>query len=106
MNKTPPVAPRALALPRRPHRDEQLAEVIDLVMLPLGARPTPVAYVEWEEVPLLRVLACESYHRCLAFAAQVRWKSFHCRQCPRNPVCGEGRSLSVAAAVEVVDRGD
>lgn len=78
--------PRALAVPRPSHpEDEHLAEVIDLVQLPHGARPTPLASVDWEEVPRLRVLACESYHRCLSFVAEVRWKSFHCRQCPRNP---------------------
>ena len=77
---------RALAIPRPPSSDDaELAEVIDLVQIPLGARPTPVAYVDWEEVPRLRVLECESYQRCLSFVAQVRWKSFHCRQCPRSP---------------------
>ena len=66
-----------------------MAEIIDLVQLPIGARPTPLAWVDWDEVPVLRILDCESYQRCLGFASQVRWKSFHCRQCPRNPARGE-----------------
>ena len=77
-----------LAVPRPPKGGEQqgeLAEVIDLVQLPLGSRPTPIAYLDYEEIQRTRVLSCGSYQRCLSFAAQVRWKSFHCRQCPQHP---------------------
>jgi hypothetical protein len=61
------------------------AEIIDLVHLPRGTRPTPIASIEYEEVGRCRVLDCEHYARCLAFAASVHWKSFHCRQCPEHP---------------------
>ena len=61
------------------------AEVIDLVQLPRGTRPTPMAILEYHEVERCRVMDCEVYQVCLSFAARVRWKSFHCRQCPRNP---------------------
>ncbi|MEM7677605.1 MAG: hypothetical protein AAF449_16535 [Myxococcota bacterium] len=64
-------------------RDE--AEVIDLVQLPLGTRPTPICGVEFDEVDRLREMDCDFYQSCLGFAAQVRWRSFHCRQCPRHP---------------------
>ena len=82
-----------------------MAEVIDLVLLPHGARPTPLAYVDWDEVPKLRILACDSYPRCLAFVAQVRWKSFHCRQCPRNPTSCSSPHPSTGEG-EVVDLGE
>lgn len=76
-----------LALSRQPHErpSRDSAEIIDLVRLPRGTRPTPIAYVDFEEVERLRVLDCEHYQSCLAFVAEVRWKSFHCRQCPKNP---------------------
>ncbi len=65
--------------------DDDQAEVIDLVQLPRGTRPTPIAYLEVEEVDRCRVLSCAHYAACLQFAAQVSWKSFHCRQCPQHP---------------------
>ena len=74
-----------LALSRTERRDEDEAEVIDLVHLPRGTRPTPIAYLDVEEVDRLRILSCDFYADCLAFAAEVRWRSFHCRQCPQNP---------------------
>jgi len=72
-----------MAVSRQRRPDD--AEVIDLVHLPPGTRPTPVAYLDYEEISRCRVLECEHYQRCLAFAAEVRWRSFHCRQCPKNP---------------------
>lgn len=100
MSDAPPHAIRAVAVPRRaPNDDGELAEVIDLVQLPLGARPTPLAYVDWEEVPRVRVLSCDSYQRCLGFVARVRWKSFHCRQCPRNPDQGQPAPAQPLAAL-------
>ncbi len=77
---------QTLAVSRSPdgiRQDE--AEVIDLVKLPLGTRPTPICSVEFDEVPSLRQMDCDHYQRCLGFAAQVRWRSFHCKQCPRHP---------------------
>jgi hypothetical protein len=71
-----------LALAREPVED---AEIIDLVRLPTGTRPTPVAYLDYEEISRCRVMDCEHYTTCLAFAAEVRWRSFHCRQCPHHP---------------------
>ena len=53
--------------------------------LPRGTRPTPIAYVDFEEVERLRVMDCQHYQSCLTFAAEVSWRSFHCRQCPENP---------------------
>lgn len=104
MSDAPPHSPRALAIPRPAHGDDaELAEVIDLVQLPLGARPTPLAYIEWEEVPRLRVLECDSYRRCLGFVSRVRWKSFHCRQCPRNPArAGEPAPSEAGALVDIL----
>lgn len=58
------------------------AEVIPLVQLPSRARPTPIASLDLEEVTRCRALDCTEYNRCLEFVARVRWKSFHCRQCP------------------------
>lgn len=75
----------ALARQRHERRDEDSAEIIDLVRLPRGTRPTPIASVGFEEVERLRVLDCDHYQSCLAFVAQVRWRSFHCRQCPKSP---------------------
>lgn len=109
MSDAPPHAPRALAVPRPapPDDDGGFAEVIDLVQLPLGARPTPVASVDWDEVPRLRVLDCESYQRCLSFVSRVRWKSFHCRQCPRNPARGQdGPPGTPGPRGVLVDLGD
>lgn len=109
LSEAPPNAPWAMAVPRPAQSDDsELAEVIDLVLLPSGARPTPVASVEWEEVPRLRVLGCDSYQRCLSFVARVRWKSFHCRQCPRNPGTstsrpGQASEAGRAGAGVVVD---
>lgn len=59
------------------------AEIIDLVQLPSGARPHPRAELEYEEVEDARKLHCPSYTECLEFAANVRWRGFHCRRCPR-----------------------
>jgi hypothetical protein len=102
LSDAPPHAPRALAIPRSTPASDELAEVIDLVQLPHGARPTPLAYIDWEEVPRLRVLDCESYRRCLGFVSRVRWKSFHCRQCPRNPA-RSGEEAPPAPAGALVD---
>lgn len=82
LDASPPNATLALSRQRREAED---AEIIDLVHLPAGTRPTPVAYLDYDEVSRCRVMECEHYHRCLAFAAEVRWRSFHCRQCPKNP---------------------
>ncbi len=90
-----------LTVPRgRSASDE--AEVIDLVHLPRGTRPTPIAFIDYEEVSRCRVLDCELYASCLAFAASVHWKSFHCRQCPQHPdrravVHGAGRAVAGAS---------
>jgi hypothetical protein len=59
------------------------SEVIDLVHLPPGTRPTPFASIDYEEVYRCRVLDCGTYNACLAFAARLQWPSFHCRQCPK-----------------------
>lgn len=61
------------------------ADIIDLVQLPRGTRPTPIAYLDYDEVQTRRQMDCDYYHSCLSFAARVRWKSFHCRQCPQHP---------------------
>ena len=75
-----------LALSRTRHEaSEDSADIIDLVHLPRGTRPTPIAYLDFEEVERLRIMECEHYHNCLTFAAEVKWRSFHCRQCPENP---------------------
>lgn len=66
-------------------RNSDEAEVIDLVRLPAGTRPTPVAYLDFQEVKSCRVMECEHYQTCLNFAAEVRWRSFHCKQCPKHP---------------------
>lgn len=75
----------ALARPRDEYPSEDSADVIDLVHLPRGTRPTPIASVHFEEVERLRVLECEDYQGCLTFVSEVKWRSFHCRQCPKNP---------------------
>ena len=75
----------AVSRPRREGHETDHAEVIDLVQLPSGTRPTPIAYLEYEEVERCRHMDCEHYFRCLTFAAQVKWRSFHCRQCSKNP---------------------
>lgn len=64
---------------------QQDADIIDLVQLPRGTRPTPIAYLDYDEVQTRRQMDCDYYHACLSFAARVRWKSFHCRQCPQHP---------------------
>jgi hypothetical protein len=63
----------------------QDADIIDLVQLPRGTRPTPIAYLDYDEVQTRRQMDCDYYQSCLSFAARVRWKSFHCRQCPQHP---------------------
>lgn len=75
---------RALLPVRRKNDNVEGAEVIDLVQLPRGTRPTPVAYLDYDEVERCREMECDHYQSCLEFAARVRWKSFHCRQCPQN----------------------
>ena len=75
---------------------DDYAEIIDLVHLPRGTRPTPIAYLDYEEVPRCRALDCEFYQKCLEFAARVRWRSFHCRQCPQS--CEPSTSCSLARA--------
>ena len=60
------------------------AEVIDLVRLPVGARPVPYAGLEYEEVPASRHLDCDTYGACLDFVASIRWVGFSCRRCPFN----------------------
>jgi hypothetical protein len=69
----------------RIREDAEDAEVIDLVQLPRGTRPTPIAYLDIEEVDRCRVIDCGHYQSCLNFAARVQWRSFHCRQCPHHP---------------------
>jgi hypothetical protein len=65
-------------------RDRELgAEVIDLVHLPSGTRPTPIAYLDYDDVDRCREMDCVYYNQCLSFTARVRWQSFHCRQCPQ-----------------------
>jgi hypothetical protein len=59
------------------------AEVIDLVHLPSGTRPTPIAYLDYDDVDRCREMDCVYYNQCLSFTARVRWSSFHCRQCPQ-----------------------
>lgn len=59
------------------------AEIIDLVHLPQGTRPTPIAYLEYDDVDRCREMDCGYYNQCLSFTARVRWNSFHCRQCPQ-----------------------
>jgi len=61
---------------------QQLAEVIDLVQLPRRARPVPFAELDFDEVPGARAMDCGSYQQCLAFVANVKWRSFSCRRCP------------------------
>lgn len=80
--------PPALSRPR-PHTPGQGAEVIDLVRLPLGTRPTPMVPLDFEDVDRCRDLSCERYQACLAFCAMIRWKSFHCRQCPQRSAAVE-----------------
>jgi hypothetical protein len=76
-------APFAVVRPRDERSTEAGAEIIDLVHLPSGARPTPFAELDFEEVPRARVLDCDTYNECLELAARVRWAGFHCRQCPK-----------------------
>lgn len=89
--------------PERPERAERAdgAEVIDLVHLPRGTRPTPIAYLEYDEVGQCRSMDCDFYAQCLAFAARVRWKSFHCRQCPQHP---ERAAKAVGLGAAVVEQ--
>ncbi|MCK6552139.1 hypothetical protein L6R52_40285 [Myxococcota bacterium] len=90
-----------MALERRdPSVDEDGAEVIDLVHLPSGTRPTPFASLEYGEVTRCRVLDCSTYASCLAFAARLQWPSFHCRQCPRYEQV-EGRAVFARERVHV-----
>lgn len=99
-----------LALSRQRHerREPDGAEVIDLVHLPRGTRPTPIAYLDFEEVERLREMGCEHYQSCLTFAAEVRWRSFHCRQCPENPArkalaSEQEAAPSPAAAAKIIE---
>ncbi len=84
MSSGPHHGSSTLALARTP-RDADDAEIIDLVQLPRGTRPTPIACLEYEEVARCRQMDCDYYQSCLNFAARVRWRSFHCRQCPLHP---------------------
>ncbi len=82
---------RAVAVERTSENDDR-AEVIDLVHLPPGTRPTPFASIEYDEVNRCRVLDCGTYNECLSFAARVQWPSFHCRQCPKYAFACESES--------------
>jgi hypothetical protein len=88
----------AVAVERREEPATDEAEVIDLVQLPPGTRPTPFASIEYEEVNRCRVLDCGAYATCLNFAARLQWPSFHCRQCPRYTF--DSRELELARARE------
>ena len=79
----PPAQP-SHASPHRKPGCENWAEIIDLVKLPVGARPVPYAGLEYEEVPASRYLDCDSYGACLDFVASIRWVGFSCRRCPFN----------------------
>lgn len=59
------------------------AEIIDLIYLPVGARPQPAVELDYEEVLEARALDCASYNACLCFAAKVHWRGFSCRRCPK-----------------------
>ncbi|MEE2901528.1 MAG: hypothetical protein VYC39_04330 [Myxococcota bacterium] len=60
------------------------AQIINLSVLPVNARPIPFASLDFEEVPKTRQLECPGYHRCLEFVASIRWQGFSCRRCPLN----------------------
>lgn len=79
---------------------ERGAEIIDLVYLPTGARPHPRIELDYDEVNEARELNCGSYSECLAFAASVQWRSFHCRRCPRYGLPHDARVLVVGARPE------
>jgi hypothetical protein len=80
-------------------QDDDSADVIDLVHLPHGTRPTPFAGLEYDEVQRCRVLTCGTYAACLAFAARLQWPSFHCRQCPKYAfVEGEAHEVDAIGA--------
>lgn len=94
-----------MAVERRdPSADEEGADVIDLVHLPSGTRPTPFASLEYSEVSRCRVLDCTTYASCLAFAARLQWPSFHCRQCPRYAQV-DGRAVFARERVHVSSSG-
>ncbi len=76
--------PNSLALDRE-RKTATEAEVVDLVRLPAGTSPATIADLEFDEVETRRYMECEHYQTCLNFAAEVRWRSFHCRQCEKNP---------------------
>lgn len=69
--------------PRTETGASRLAKVIDLALLPSGARPIPFATLDFDEVPETRRLGCRDYAGCLQFAASVHWQGFSCRRCPR-----------------------
>jgi hypothetical protein len=73
----------AVAKGRNVAKDEEAAEVIDLIQLPSGCRPRPFAELEFDEVARSRQMDCSRYDECLGFAAHARWRSFSCRLCPR-----------------------
>lgn len=90
---------RAVAMGRSDVRAEDAAEVIDLVHLPPGTRPTPFASLEFDEVNRCRVLDCGTYDACLSFAARLQWPSFHCRQCPKYALgCGTREAYELNTA--------
>ena len=60
------------------------AQIINLSVLPVNARPIPFASLDFEEVPKTRQLECPGYHRCLEFVASIRWQGFSCKRCPLN----------------------
>lgn len=83
------------------------AEVIDLVHLPTGTRPTPIAYLDYDDVDRCREMDCLYYAQCLSFSARVRWRSWHCRQCPQYKamrgelVSGDERTAGPAAVIKL-----
>jgi hypothetical protein len=78
------------------------AEIIDLVQLPAGARPHPRAELDYEEVLEARALDCECYAACLAFAAHVHWRGFHCRRCPKLAARAERADNPAATPAAVI----
>ena len=63
-------------------QESEMGEVIQLVVLPRGARPRRAERIETMDlVPQRRELQCESYSTCLTFAVRAKWKGFHCAAC-------------------------
>lgn len=96
-------APAELAIARaRPPSEAGGAEIIDLIRLPLNTRPTPMVPLDFEDVSRCRDLDCPHYQRCLKFCATVRWKSFHCRQCPQRSAAVEAPSVRRGTAAPLL----